>query len=263
MNTSAWVFLFSLFVSGVLSQVSTSPTNSFTNSFSPSFSTSYTNSYTNSFSTSYTNTFTTSFSNSYSNSYTNSFTNSYTNTLTTSYTTSFTPTNSFTQSLAVSVSPSTNAYTSPVKFRENIKRPDNFQCGYKNPNLFCKWLPGNLGYKRMRLIVTCTLQSPQILNSTTILSYKVVTNTSTPKYPRGTNPSIQQRNLVSLDLPPQASCSILLTLRMYSSKYRGNGGKLDNSTGVPDAYTISRFSFIPKFGFPSSNFLTGPFIRLA
>jgi len=153
-------------------------------------------------------------------------------------------------------------YSQPFNFKTDNRRLriNNIQCGYYNPNVYCKWIPGKIGYKRVRLEVDCNANGITFgLNTQPVLSLRSVSNTSTPRYNRGTAPGSQQLTLVSLDLPPNVNCKLVLTCRMYSNKVNKKklGGVNPNDTGV--AYTISRFWFSSKFG-PGDTFVTGPHI---
>lgn len=197
--------------------------------------------------------------------------NSVTNTETLSITTSVTYTSS--GSISITVSPSNSAaksqslgiFAQPSSFgSDKVKRISKIQCAYRNPNFFCKWLPGKIAYKRIRMLVECTSTSPIFLNQTSIIDYRATSNTSTHLYARGADASTQQRNLVSLDLPPQTLCKTLLTVRMYTNLVGKRTGKtFDNTTGV--TYTESRYWFASKK--PSNananddKFLTGPYFH--
>jgi len=245
MNILAW-FLLCFFLVGTHSQT-LAPTISITTSISISNTNSITNSVTNSVTNTVSNTNSHSNSNSNSNSYSVTTSTSYTNsfTLSNSVTTSYSPSVTISGSQSISYSSSQNLYSTPYFFessRRSNKRPQNIQCKYANPNLYCRWQPGRIGYKRIRLQVVCNSTNTFFVGGTQQYEYYAVYNTSTPHYRRGTPPGSQQTTLVSLDLPPLMSCQGILTVRMFSNRLKG--GKFDNTTGV--TYTRSRYWYTAK-----------------
>jgi len=108
-----------------------------------------------------------------------------------------------------------------------------------------------MGFKRLRLQVICTSQERITVNGVSKPAFYAVYNTSTPHYPRGTNPINQQRTLVSLDLPPMMPCQGILTVKMYNLKTKD--GKEDPKTGVK--YDTSRFWYMGKG--VAGSFITG------
>jgi hypothetical protein len=248
MKLLAWIIL-CFFLVGVQSQVtpsiSISNTNSNSNSNSNSYSTSYSNSYisvsntnSNSNSNSISNSISTSIST--SNSYSNSYSTSNSNSISNSYSTSI----SSSYSYSTSYSTSQNLYSPPFNFKSSErshKRPQNIQCKYSNPNLYCRWQPGKIGYKRIRLQVDCNSTNTFFVQGVNEKEFLAVYNTSTPEYPRGTPAANQQTTLVSLDLPPSMPCQGILTVHMHSNII---GTTFDNTTGV--TYTTSRFWFTGK-----------------
>jgi len=260
----AWIFL-SFFVVGSVSQSLAPPTNSVTVSVTNSFTNtvSNTNSVTNTVSNTNTVTNTVSNTNTITNTVSNTLTNTLTNTISSTITNTITNTvsmtvtntmsntlsHSLTFSMSGSFSGSVNNYAPNPGFNFQAgKRIRNIQCKYGNPNLYCKWAPATIGYKRVRLQVQCN--NNQISNT-----FSAVYNTSTPRYQCGTSPTSQQTSLVSLDLPPNSLCQGILTLREYSNEK----GKCANTTnGVH--FTESRFFYRSKGtgGF----FQTGPLILL-